>query len=122
MKSSRSFVTVWVSVPRRALALKLSRLAVESGLAACAQISGPMESVYRWQGAIESAKEWRLVFKTRSSLVAELETLVGTNHPYDTPQFVVMPLLGGSAKYLEWLDECTPAPSRRHPRTPPKNP
>ena len=69
MKTARSFVTAWVTVPRRPLAVKLSRLSVESGLAACAQISGPVESVYRWQGVVESGKEWRVVFKTRSRLL-----------------------------------------------------
>ena len=107
VRASRTFVTVWVTAPNRALAVKLGRLAVESGWAACAQISGPMESIYRWQGAVESAKEWRLVLKTRARRLPGLEALVIANHPYDTPQFLVLPVLGGSAKYLDWLGECT---------------
>ena len=112
MKRSLNFVTVWVTVPSRALAVRLSRLTVESGLAACAQISGPVESIYRWQGAVESAKEWRLVLKTRSALLPKLEALVIAHHPYDTPQFLVLPVLGGSAKYLNWLGESTASPGR----------
>ena len=112
MKSSRSFVTVWVTVPRRPPAVKLSRLAVESGLAACAQISGPVESIYRWQGVVESGKEWRVVFKTRSQQLHELEALVIAHHPYDTPQFVVLPIVAGSEKYLDWLGECTTTPPK----------
>jgi len=112
MKSSRSFVTVWVTVPRRPLAVKLSRLAVESGLAACAQISGPVESIYRWQGMVESGKEWRGVVKTRSQLLPQLEALVIANHPYETPQFLVLPIVAGSKKYLDWLGECTTTPPK----------
>ena len=111
MKTSRTFVTVWVTTPNRALAVKLGRLAVESGTAACAQVSGPLESIYRWQGAVESAKEWRLVLKTRARRLPDLEALVIANHPYDTPQFLVLPVLGGSAKYLEWLGDGTRTPS-----------
>ncbi|MEY4690240.1 MAG: hypothetical protein RIT19_565, partial [Verrucomicrobiota bacterium] len=76
VKVSRIFVTVWVTTPNRALAAKLGRLAVASGTAACAQVSGPLESIYRWQGAVESAKEWRLVLKTRARLLPDLEALV----------------------------------------------
>ncbi len=117
MKASRTFVTVWVTAPNRALAVKLGRLAVESGWAACAQVSGPLESIYRWQGAVESAKEWRLVLKTRARQLPGLEALVIANHPYDTPQFLVLPVLGGSAKYLEWLGECTRTPAGPSRRT-----
>ncbi len=112
MKTARSFVTVWVTVPRRPLAVKLSRLSVESGLAACAQISGPVESIYRWQGVVESGKEWRVVFKTRSRLLPKLEALVIANHPYDTPQFLVLPIVAGSEKYLNWLGEGTTTPPK----------
>ena len=112
VNTSRTFVTVWVTTPNRALAAKLGRLAVASGSAACAQVSGPLESIYRWQGAVESAKEWRLVLKTRARLLPDLEALVIGNHPYDTPQFLVLPVLGGSAEYLEWLGDCTQTPAR----------
>jgi periplasmic divalent cation tolerance protein len=122
VKLSRSFVTVWVTMPRRHLAVKLSRLTVESGLAACAQISGPMESIYRWQGIVESAKEWRVVLKTRSRLLPKLEALVIAHHPYDTPQFVVIPIVGGSEKYLDWLAESTTTTTPRSARKRSKNP
>ena len=122
VKLSRSFVTVWVTVPRRPLAVKLSRLTVESGLAACAQISGPLESIYRWQGTVESAQEWRVVLKTRSRLLSKLEALVMAHHPYDTAQFVVLPIVGGSEKFLDWLAESTTATPPRPPRKRSKTP
>lgn len=113
MKTSTSFATVWVTVPNRAL----GRQAVEAGLAACAQVSGPLESIYRWQGTVESAREWLLVLKTRTRCLTALEALVLAHHPYDTPQVIALPLLGGSQKYLAWLEASvrptpTPTPTR----------
>ena len=86
MKTARSFVTAWVTVPGRPLAVKRSRLSVESGLSACALISGPVEVIDRWQGVVESRKDWQGVFKTQSRLLSKLEALVIANHPDDTLQ------------------------------------
>lgn len=121
MKTSNSFVTVWVTVPDRALGRRLGRQAVDAGLAACAQVSGPLESIYRWQGAVESAREWLLVLKTRTRCLKALETLVLAHHPYDTPQFIALPLLGGSPKYLAWLAASARATTTR-PTPRPKEP
>jgi len=112
MKIARSFVTVWVTVPGRPLAVKRSRLSVESGLSDCAQISGPLESMDRWQGIEESGKQWRVVFKTHSRLLFNLEALVIANHPDDTLQFLVRPIVVGSKKYLDWLGECAGTPPK----------
>ena len=115
VKTSTSFATVWVTVPNRALGRSLGHQAVEAGLAACAQVSGPLESIYRWQGAVESAREWLLVLKTRTRCLKALEALVLAHHPYDTPQVIALPLLGGSQKYLAWLEASvrpTPTPTR----------
>jgi len=113
VKTSNSFATVWVTVPNRALGRSLGRQAVEAGLAACAQVSGPLESIYRWQGAVESSREWLLVLKTRTRCLKALEAFVLAHHPYDTPQFIALPLLGGSSKYLAWLEASTrPTPTQ----------
>lgn len=116
VKTSNSFATVWVTVPNRALGRSLGRQAVEAGLAACAQVSGPLESIYRWQGAVESAREWLLVLKTRTRCLTALEALVLAHHPYDTPQFIALPLLGGSQKYLAWLGASTRSTPTRPPQ------
>jgi len=124
VKTSNSFATVWVTVPNRALGRKIGRQAVEAGLAACAQVSGPLESIYRWQGAVESAREWLLVLKTRTRCLKALEALVVAHHPYDTPQFIALPLLGGSTRYLAWLEASArpttirPTPRARKPAKP----
>ena len=112
MKTARSLVTVWVTVPGRPLAVKRSRLPVESGLAACAQISGPVKSMDRWQGVVESGIDWEGVFKTQSRLLFKREALVIANHPDDTLQFLERPMLAGSKKYLDWLGECAGTPPK----------
>lgn len=112
MKTARSFVTAWVTVPGRPLAVKRSRLSVAAGLTACAQISGPLESMDRWLGVVESGKDWQGVFKTQSRLLFNLEALVIANHPCDTPQFLVLPIVVGSKKYLDWLGKCAGTPPK----------
>jgi periplasmic divalent cation tolerance protein len=72
-------------------------------LIACANLIPKIESHYRWRGKIESGAEVLLVLKTQKSKLAALEKLVLARHPYDTPEFIVLPLSAGSKKYLTWL-------------------
>ena len=103
MKSSRSFVTVWVTVPRRPLAVKLSRLAVESGLAACAQVEGPLRSHYTWEGRVQAEDEYRLTFKFAAAKARDLETWVHARHPYAVPQWLVVQADHASPGYRAWV-------------------
>ncbi len=80
---------------------------VEQGLAACAQISGPIGSIYRWQGQIETAQEWQCVIKTRAALYQAVEQAIRARHPYETPEILATPVAHGSADYLTWLAEAT---------------
>jgi len=72
-------------------------------LAACAQITGPVSSTYWWKGALESADEWRIDFKTRSKLYPALEQALKAVHPYDTPEIVAVPIGAGYDRYIAWL-------------------
>jgi periplasmic divalent cation tolerance protein len=83
----------------------LSRTLVEEGLAACVSIVPSIESVYRWEGKIESANETMLLIKTAKEHLAALEQRLRAVHSYDVPEFLVLPLEAGSAPYLKWLDE-----------------
>ena len=83
---------------------------MSEGLAACVSVLPPMRSVYRWQGAVEAAGERQLVIKTTAARLDELERRLLELHPYDVPEFVVIPITSGSAAYLSWLaDSCTPS-------------
>ena len=78
---------------------------VGAHLAACVQIFPEMESVYRWQGKIERQPEILLIAKTIRSRFDELEREIRALHSYDTPEIVALPIVAGSAPYLDWLTE-----------------
>jgi periplasmic divalent cation tolerance protein len=85
----------------RAEAESFARRAVENG-AACAQIDGPVLSVYRWNGRVEQSEEWRLFLKIPGSRVHALRDLAGAAHPYDTPQWIEFNADHVAEKYLRW--------------------
>ncbi|MFF0444964.1 divalent-cation tolerance protein CutA [Streptomyces sp. NPDC004609] len=97
-------LTVLTTTDSAAKAEELARGAVEARLAACAQISAPVTSVYHWQGAIETAQEWQVLFKTTRARYAQLEAHLLAAHDYDTPEIIATPVTDGSAAYLEWID------------------
>jgi periplasmic divalent cation tolerance protein len=88
----------------------LARGVVEARLAACAQISGPVTSVYHWQRAIETSEEWQVLFKTTDACYAALEAHLLAAHDYETPEIIATPVVRGSAGYLAWLAAETVAP------------
>ncbi|HEX6163703.1 MAG TPA: divalent-cation tolerance protein CutA [Vicinamibacterales bacterium] len=85
----------------------LARALVDERLAACVSILPPMRSIYTWKGATDSADERQLVIKTTGERLRELESRLRELHPYDVPEFVVIPIVEGSAGYLAWLTEST---------------
>ncbi|EPH43457.1 divalent-cation tolerance protein CutA [Streptomyces aurantiacus] len=87
----------------------LARGAVDAHLAACAQINGPVTSVYRWEGAIETAREWQVLLKTTTERYEALESWLVQTHDYDTPEIIATPVTRGSAAYLAWVAEETTA-------------
>ena len=88
-------------------AARLADMLVGAHLAACVQILPEMESVYRWQGKVERAPEILLLAKTTRSKFDELEREVRALHSYDTPEIIAVPVVAGSAPYLEWIKQAT---------------
>lgn len=82
---------------------KICAAAVESRLAACAQILAPLRSTYWWQGKIERADEFFLMMKTTRDKFEALARLIRENHSYEVPDIVAVPILEGSADYLAWI-------------------
>ena len=82
---------------------RLADMLVDKRLAACVQIMREMNSVFRWQGKVETQPEVLLIAKTLSSKFAEIEREVVKLHSYETPEIVAIPLSAGSGPYLEWL-------------------
>jgi len=81
----------------------LAQSLVSKRLAACVQILPEMQSVYWWQGQMESAREVLILAKTVQSNFAELERAVRSLHSYETPEIIALPITDASAPYLEWL-------------------
>ncbi|MGH3843662.1 MAG: divalent-cation tolerance protein CutA [Pseudonocardiaceae bacterium] len=77
--------------------------AIEAKLGACAQIVGPITSVFRWEGEVQTEQEWRVEIKTATDRVAALTEHIKANHSYDVPEIIATPVTGGSAEYLSWL-------------------
>jgi periplasmic divalent cation tolerance protein len=84
-------------------ARKIGRGVVERKLAACANIVPGVESIYRWKGKVERAREVLLVIKTAAARLRELEREVKRLHSYELPEFIVLPIVSGSADYLKWI-------------------
>ncbi len=79
---------------------------VEERLAACVSTLPPMESVYRWKNAVEQSQERQLIIKTTRAHVDAVLARLRQLHPYEVPEALVIPIVGGSADYLSWLSEC----------------
>ena len=103
MKPATPFSLVLVTAPDLKTARRLARLALQAQLVACANLVPKVESHYWWQGKLESGAEVLLILKTRRANLRKLEALVLAEHPYDTPEFLVLGLHSGSEKYLAWL-------------------
>lgn len=103
MRSAAKFSIVLVTVPDLKTARALAKAALAAKLIACANLVPKIESHYWWQGKLESSAEILLVLKTTESKLAALEKLILAKHPYDTPEFLVLPVAAGSRKYLDWL-------------------
>ncbi|MEI9960678.1 MAG: divalent-cation tolerance protein CutA [Limisphaerales bacterium] len=103
MKSANKFAIVLVTAPNLKTARALAKAALQVRLIACANLVPKVESHYWWQEKIESGAEVLLVLKTQKSKLAALEKLILAEHPYDTPEFLVLPVSAGNKKYLDWL-------------------
>lgn len=103
MKPATRFAIVLVTTPDLKTARALAKAALSARLIACANLVPKIESHYWWQGKIEKSAEVLMILKTTRNKLAALEKLVLARHPYDTPEFLVLPPSAGSAKYLAWL-------------------
>ena len=101
------YVIVLTTLPADADATTFAQALVEDRLAACVNLLPVMESVYRWEGNVEQEQERQVVIKTSRSRMAALWERVRELHPYDVPEFVVLPIVDGNDVYLRWLGEST---------------
>ncbi len=101
------FIQVLTTAETRDDAENIGRALVDGRLAACVQIVGPVTSIYRWQGKINTAQEWQCWAKTRRELYGRIEETIRRLHPYQLPEILAVAVTAGSVDYLAWLAEET---------------
>lgn len=97
-------LAVTTTIDSREAAERLARAAVDARAAACAQVEGPITSVYRWRGEVTTDQEWRVLLKTTAARYPVLEALIREVHGYEVPQITATQIVRGGADYLRWLD------------------
>ncbi len=113
MTDSTTYLQAETTAASRDDAERLACEMVERRLAACAQITGPIRSVYRWDDKMHSDEEFRVTFKTRSALVARFKEELAGFHPYDVPEILFFKIEDGAGPYLDWVGtETQPANDR----------
>jgi periplasmic divalent cation tolerance protein len=101
--SADAVVLVLTTIGAETDAAALAQTLVEERLAACVNILPVMTSVYRWKDAVEQDREQQLAIKTSADRLPALETRLRQLHPYELPEFLVLPSAGGSPAYLDWV-------------------
>lgn len=96
-------IVVTTTVSDRADAERIAAALVARQLAACVQITGPVDSTYRWKGHTETAQEWMCLIKTVRNLYEDVERAIRELHSYEQPEIVALPVVAGSSGYLAWL-------------------
>jgi periplasmic divalent cation tolerance protein len=105
-------VIVLTTVPSPDVGEEIGRTLVDERLAACVNVLPAMTSIYRWKGTVQRDQESQVLIKTAGIRVDALQERLGELHPYDLPEFVVIPIEGGDPAYLAWIVEQTsPEPS-----------
>jgi periplasmic divalent cation tolerance protein len=107
------FVVILVTAADESQALEIARALVERRLAACVNLVGGVRSIFRWNDAIEEAREHLLIIKSRKSLVDSVIEAVRELHSYQTPEVIALPILAGSKPYMLWLSESLRTAARR---------
>jgi periplasmic divalent cation tolerance protein len=97
------YIQIITTVDKRPAAERIAKILIAKRLAACVQVGGPVKSIYRWKGKVETSREWLCVIKTRKSLYKKVETAIKKNHPYEVPEIIVIPIAQGSKDYLKWI-------------------
>ncbi|MEO6036626.1 MAG: divalent-cation tolerance protein CutA [Verrucomicrobiota bacterium] len=105
MKAKKQVAIVLVTAPDLKVARLLAKKVLESRLAACANLVPAVESHYWWKGKLESNAEVLLILKTTGARLAKLKKCIEENHPYDTPEFIVLRINSGGKRYLDWIAE-----------------
>ncbi len=111
------FQLVLTTTDSEALADKIARELIERRLAACVNLVGPVQSVYRWEGKVVQSEERLLILKTRVDRFEQVSSAIRELHTYDVPEVLAIPLSAGDERYLSWLADCLPDTNEPDPAT-----
>jgi periplasmic divalent cation tolerance protein len=100
------YIIIIVTTPSKQEAEKIAQHLIDKRLIACANIIGPVSSVFHWSGKTEHAEEYLILLKSRKDLFEKLSETVKALHSYEVPEILVLPIVGGSEGYLNWLGDC----------------
>lgn len=103
-------VVIMVTASSRRECRKIARRLIEEKLAACVNISQPVQSVYRWEGKIEQSKEFLMFIKTNRDLFPQIKAEIDLVHSYHTPEIICLPIIDGSPNYLQWVGDSVRLP------------
>lgn len=99
------YIMVFITVPKERGARTIARALVEKKLAACVSSAKGIESLFRWKGAVDKAGEILLIVKSTKARLPRIISLVRSLHPYEVPEIIAVPVIGGYRGYLDWIDE-----------------
>jgi periplasmic divalent cation tolerance protein len=105
------YILVLVTAGSETEASTIAKTLVEEQLAACVNLLSPIRSIYRWEGTVTDDQEWLLLVKTRAEHFAAIAARVKALHSYQVPEVIAVPILTGSAAYLQWLHSATQFPA-----------
>ncbi len=105
-------IVVFITAANRREAKKIAKTLVEQKLAACVNITQPVESIYRWQGKVCDEREFLLVVKSRRELFPKIRNAVLKLHSYKVPEVICLPIVDGSEDYLQWVADSVKLPDR----------
>lgn len=110
-------VVILVTASSRRECRKIARRLIEEKLAACVNITQPIQSVYRWEGKVHQSKEFLMFIKTNRDLFSQIKAEIALVHSYHTPEIICLPIVDGSPNYLQWIsDAVRPAPEAEAPK------
>ena len=101
-----AYVIVMVTTPSKQEAEKIAQHLLKERLIACANIIGPVSSIFHWSGKMEKAEEYLVLMKSRKDLFGKLSEVVKGLHSYEVPEILAFPIVDGSQAYLDWLGSC----------------
>lgn len=99
------YALILVTVGSKKEAKSIAGALVKKKLAACVNITDKVESLFWWQGKIDTAKELLLVIKSKRELLPRIIKLIKSKHSYQVPEIIALPIIAGNPDYLRWIDE-----------------